>query len=257
MQRHDPTLGRFMGMDTWPLDYDYPVELNRYVYTAGNPATYIDPSGYAALASYTKIHDHISKTYQATVGGFTTAVVRGIIAGVIGHVAGTLAYAVYEEFTTMEYVRGETAKLDDILQTFVKSWRPEQAALSAVFGGFYGGSNYLIGTALKADYWKNNSGMVNPAAIDRMKRNMSMTFFASAIKISGLQNIVNLLSNSGNSGSGAQPTVLFDVFFDVFFKSLTNVTSTYGATGEMPRDIAIVLVTGFNSFRTLSGSILN
>ena len=36
-----------MGMDTWPLDYDYPVELNRYVYAAGNPATYVDPSGYS------------------------------------------------------------------------------------------------------------------------------------------------------------------------------------------------------------------
>ena len=90
-----------------------------------------------------------------------------------------------------------------------------------------------------------------------MKRNMSMTFFASAVKISGLQNIINLLSNGRNSDQNPQPTVMFDMFFDVFFKSLTNVTSTYGATGEMPRDIAIVLVTGFNAFRTLSGSIIN
>ena len=37
-----------MGMDTWPLDYDYPVELNRYVYAAANPVTYSDPSGYFA-----------------------------------------------------------------------------------------------------------------------------------------------------------------------------------------------------------------
>jgi len=24
-RQYDPSLGRFMGMDTWPLDYDYPV----------------------------------------------------------------------------------------------------------------------------------------------------------------------------------------------------------------------------------------
>jgi hypothetical protein len=38
-----------MSMDTWPLDYDYPVELNRYVYAAGNPVTYSDPSGYSIV----------------------------------------------------------------------------------------------------------------------------------------------------------------------------------------------------------------
>ena len=35
-----------MGMDTWPLDHTNPVELNRYVYAAGNPVTYGDPSGF-------------------------------------------------------------------------------------------------------------------------------------------------------------------------------------------------------------------
>ena len=38
-----------MSMDTWPLDYDYPVELNRYVYAAANPVTYVDPSGYSIV----------------------------------------------------------------------------------------------------------------------------------------------------------------------------------------------------------------
>ena len=45
-----------MGMDTWPLDYDYPVELNRYVYAAANPVTWSDPSGLfiRQAASYIK-----------------------------------------------------------------------------------------------------------------------------------------------------------------------------------------------------------
>jgi len=32
----DPGVGRFMSRDTWPLNYNNPVELNRYVYAAAN-----------------------------------------------------------------------------------------------------------------------------------------------------------------------------------------------------------------------------
>jgi RHS repeat-associated protein len=52
-RQYDPSLGRFMGMDTWPLDYSNPVELNRYVYAAGNPVMFSDPSGYNAYGLVT------------------------------------------------------------------------------------------------------------------------------------------------------------------------------------------------------------
>ena len=42
---YDASIGRFLSRDTWPYDYQNPVELNRYVYTANNPATWSDPSG--------------------------------------------------------------------------------------------------------------------------------------------------------------------------------------------------------------------
>ena len=47
-RQYDPGTGRFLSRDTWPLDYQNPVELNRYVYAAANPATWSDPSGYFA-----------------------------------------------------------------------------------------------------------------------------------------------------------------------------------------------------------------
>lgn len=45
---YDPAAGRFLTRDTYPLDHHNPVELNRYMYTAGNPVNYADPSGYQA-----------------------------------------------------------------------------------------------------------------------------------------------------------------------------------------------------------------
>jgi RHS repeat-associated protein len=58
---YDPSVGRFMSRDTWAYNYGNPVELNRYVYAAGNPTRYRDPSGhqgvreYAALALITAV----------------------------------------------------------------------------------------------------------------------------------------------------------------------------------------------------------
>ena len=45
-RQYDPGLGRFLSRDPWPLDYQNPVELNRYVYAAANPVMWSDPSGY-------------------------------------------------------------------------------------------------------------------------------------------------------------------------------------------------------------------
>jgi hypothetical protein len=45
-------MGRFLSQDTWGVNYSNPVELNRYVYTAGNPINHSDPSGLFALTEY-------------------------------------------------------------------------------------------------------------------------------------------------------------------------------------------------------------
>jgi RHS repeat-associated protein len=49
---YDPSYGRFLSRDTWAYDYQNPVELNRYVYVANNPATWTDPSGYSAFGDF-------------------------------------------------------------------------------------------------------------------------------------------------------------------------------------------------------------
>jgi RHS repeat-associated protein len=49
---YSPQQGRFLSMDKWPVNYQNPMELNRYGYTANNPINYADPSGYVTLKEY-------------------------------------------------------------------------------------------------------------------------------------------------------------------------------------------------------------
>ncbi|NJO84803.1 MAG: RHS repeat-associated core domain-containing protein [Blastochloris sp.] len=42
---YQPADGRFLTRDTYPIDVQHPVELNRYGYTANNPVNGTDPSG--------------------------------------------------------------------------------------------------------------------------------------------------------------------------------------------------------------------
>jgi RHS repeat-associated protein len=50
---YDAAVGRFLSRDTWAIDRQNPMELNRYVYAAGNPVRWADPSGQSiALNDY-------------------------------------------------------------------------------------------------------------------------------------------------------------------------------------------------------------
>ncbi|MBZ0318912.1 MAG: hypothetical protein K8L91_21030 [Anaerolineae bacterium] len=46
---YDPGVGRFVSRDTYPIDYQNPIELNRYGYTANNPINGYDPTGLQAM----------------------------------------------------------------------------------------------------------------------------------------------------------------------------------------------------------------
>ena len=42
---YNPNVGRFLTRDTYPFDFENPMELNRYVYVSDNPINSTDPSG--------------------------------------------------------------------------------------------------------------------------------------------------------------------------------------------------------------------
>lgn len=74
---YQPTAGRFLSRDTYPVDVLNPRELNRYGYVAADPINGYDPSGYAAVATYGTINKQISlqALRYATALGLTTACV--------------------------------------------------------------------------------------------------------------------------------------------------------------------------------------
>jgi RHS repeat-associated protein len=49
---YNPSEGRFVSRDTWRINQYNPIELNRYGYTANNPANGSDPTGYNAFWDY-------------------------------------------------------------------------------------------------------------------------------------------------------------------------------------------------------------
>ena len=65
---YDPTLGRFLTRDVWPINTSNPFELNRYLYAGNNPTNMIDPSGHSALVEFNLLEGFIN-TVEGSIRG--------------------------------------------------------------------------------------------------------------------------------------------------------------------------------------------
>jgi len=74
---YDPSMGRFLSRDSYPYDYQNPIELNRYGYTAGNPINAYDPTGYSLLSFAKQLIEIYTSERWGGVAGFVTGVAIG------------------------------------------------------------------------------------------------------------------------------------------------------------------------------------
>jgi RHS repeat-associated protein len=66
---YSPTIGRFFSQDTYPYNFQNPVEINRYVYGINNPVRWMDASGMSITSDYGKLG-----AFALTVGGILSRI---------------------------------------------------------------------------------------------------------------------------------------------------------------------------------------
>jgi hypothetical protein len=77
-------IGRFLSRDTFPLNHQNPMELNRYVYAAGNPVKFRDPSGLQGLSNFGNLLKAV------TIAALGVVAVTAFVALVLPHVTSLL-----------------------------------------------------------------------------------------------------------------------------------------------------------------------
>jgi RHS repeat-associated protein len=82
---YDPSVGRFLTRDTFPVNYNDPVELNRYGYVANDPVNAIDPTGMLLVETGAQTRESAAHAQaqaivnQAFVSAARRAAIRALI----------------------------------------------------------------------------------------------------------------------------------------------------------------------------------
>jgi RHS repeat-associated protein len=81
---YDPMLGRFVGVDPAPVDFDNLHSLNRYAYANNNPYKFVDPDGHSPLDVVFLVYD----VGKLGVALYTGVGVQGALVDVASSVVG-------------------------------------------------------------------------------------------------------------------------------------------------------------------------
>jgi RHS repeat-associated protein len=105
---YDAAIGRFLSRDTYPINHQNPMELNRYVYAAGNPVRYSDPSGHN-LFEQIKLNNITGVFQSAWARPLVRSVAESAVGAGFGYFGGSLIIA---------FVRTVASRLQDSPQYF-------------------------------------------------------------------------------------------------------------------------------------------
>jgi RHS repeat-associated protein len=119
---YDPSIGRFLTRDTYPVNYNDPVELNRYVYVANDPVNAMDPSGQSALV------DFGLRLTMAGVKGAATGALTGSLGGSFFYIAAGMGFC-------GQNVQDWALSLTSLERA---QYLAQSAAIGAAFGGVAG-----------------------------------------------------------------------------------------------------------------------
>ncbi len=137
---YSPAVGRFLSQDTYAVNFNNPIELNRYGYTANNPINASDPSGNYIFAQYSgknadnlRIGPFILKPIGAFVGAvFILASIYALMAYTpVGDIVRDLPQEKTLEQLQMEAQWAEYLRLRNQSQN-----QPTPQAVTTVFPPF-------------------------------------------------------------------------------------------------------------------------
>lgn len=208
---YDPALGRFLSQDTYAVNFNNPVELNRYVYTANNAINLADPTGQSAMAEYAIIGALMGGAMggaQAYVcGGSLGGIIEGVLLGaILGAPFGALA-SVYPLIAAgaglaLSGIAAERALLD-IVKHGANGCNKFSLVMSLIgmasgFGGVMGGPPSLQPALVGA-----NGGIFVPAA-------QGVGVVPQILSGAGAISLVSMMSEGGgeNDDSGGGRTKL-------------------------------------------------
>ena len=80
---YNPGQGRFLSRDTYSVDFNNPIELNRYGYTAGNPINRTDPGGKTFVEFVNTLHLGVQVQIGVILGALAGTLIAAITFGVI------------------------------------------------------------------------------------------------------------------------------------------------------------------------------
>jgi RHS repeat-associated protein len=137
---YDPAVGRFLSQDSYPYDFDNPVQLNRYVYAMGDPVNYIDPGGMQSLTEYVQwtknrvkaVLSYFPRPFFSLKAGWDLGLETAEKWSII-HIGNSLKYGLH---IALGAVATEKADWHLYVHPLVYLWRPIWGNLILLFGEY-------------------------------------------------------------------------------------------------------------------------